>query len=180
MFSLGVTICIAGICRIWYTSIFLNSYDALCKPVSFPPLHSHSLSLKLLHTGHGATLYAIVSIETSIGIICGCLPACKPLMSRVLPRIFATTHSSTHKSHKKATKVDGQSFPFQSLSGGIVKSEAYSVEYEDVRSGYQNSGVTAGTKVGRDVDAGSEGSEEWIMMQEDLKHGDPLRVKSGV
>ena len=35
MFTLGVTICIAGICRLWYTTIFGRSYDVLC---TFKPL----------------------------------------------------------------------------------------------------------------------------------------------
>ncbi|KAF2472809.1 uncharacterized protein BDR25DRAFT_200116, partial [Lindgomyces ingoldianus] len=77
MFSLGIIICIAGVCRIWYTSVYLASYDTLW---------------------NGSTLYAIIAIETSIGIVCGCLPACKPLMSKMLPQIFATSHGSNHRS----------------------------------------------------------------------------------
>ncbi|KAF2659582.1 hypothetical protein K491DRAFT_565244, partial [Lophiostoma macrostomum CBS 122681] len=76
MFTLGVLICVAGICRIWYTAVFINSYDSLW---------------------NGATLYAIVAIETSIGIMCGCLPACRPLLVKIAPHIFTSTHSSTHK-----------------------------------------------------------------------------------
>lgn len=30
MFSLGIVICIAGVCRLWYTSVYVKSYDILC------------------------------------------------------------------------------------------------------------------------------------------------------
>jgi hypothetical protein len=128
----------------------------------------------LIIAGHGATLYSIVCIETSLGIICGCLPACKPLMSRILPRVFASTNASHPSRQKKASKMDGASFPFQSLSGGIVKSEGYTVEYDDGRS------EAGQAKSAADVDARSAGSEEWIIMQDNPRDLAGQRVKSGV
>ncbi|KAF2014143.1 hypothetical protein BU24DRAFT_462955 [Aaosphaeria arxii CBS 175.79] len=147
MFTLGVIICVAGVCRLWYTSIYIHSYDS---------------------SWHGSTLYVIVAIETSIGIICGCIPACKPLMSKIAPRIFNSTHSSTHRStHKKGSKFAGQSFPFQSLNGGIVVKEGYSVEYDDARSQYQGRHTTTQvTTMAKDADAISADSQEWIMLQD--------------
>ncbi|EAT84731.1 hypothetical protein SNOG_08455 [Parastagonospora nodorum SN15] len=46
MFCLGVIICIAGLLRVWYVSIYLKSWDFLCcKPLFtrlFPSIFSHS------------------------------------------------------------------------------------------------------------------------------------------
>ena len=99
-------------------------------------------------------------------------------MSKVLPRIFASTHNSTHPSRgKKASKMGNASFPFQSLSGGIVKSEDYTVEYADSCSA-DCSQAKMGTST--DVDAMSAGSEEWIIMQNNPSNLDGQRVKNGV
>lgn len=39
MFSLGVLICVAGICRVWYVSVFASSSDVLCK---YQSLHQNA------------------------------------------------------------------------------------------------------------------------------------------
>lgn len=142
MFTLGILICVAGICRLWYTSVYITEYDALW---------------------NGSTLYVIVAIETSTGIVCGCLPACKPLMTKIAPRIFKSTHSSARPStHKKASKMDGQSFPFQTLSGGgIVKVMSVDVDYHDAESRAQSSIASVAIKrVSSDEDATSAASQE--------------------
>ncbi|KAF2870875.1 hypothetical protein BDV95DRAFT_607990 [Massariosphaeria phaeospora] len=160
MFTLGVLICVAGACRMWYTSVYLASYDALW---------------------HGCTIYAIVTIETSIGIICGCLPACKPLLTKMVPQMFPTTQSSTHRSaQKKASKLDGR--PFESLGEGIiVKEEGYSVVYDDAKSQYKERTVTnVSTSRGRDDDNVSAESEQWIMMDELKKPSKGQRVRLAV
>ncbi|KAL5118778.1 hypothetical protein ACEQ8H_003281 [Pleosporales sp. CAS-2024a] len=68
MFCLGVIVCIAGIVRLYFTHLYLISYDAFW---------------------YGGTTLIIMAVETGVGVACGCLPACKPLMNRVFPRIFA-------------------------------------------------------------------------------------------
>jgi hypothetical protein len=35
-----------------------------------------------------------MSVESGVGVACGCLPGCKPLMNRMFPRIFASTSQS--------------------------------------------------------------------------------------
>ncbi|KAF2732919.1 hypothetical protein EJ04DRAFT_496088 [Polyplosphaeria fusca] len=162
MFTIGILVCVAGCFRIWYTWIFINTYDALW---------------------HGCTLYVIIAIETSLGIICGCLPACKPLMSKLVPLIFTSTHSSTHRSIK-TPKLGGQSFPFQSLGGGIRKEEGFSVEYCDAGSTFEGH-VTTTTNVectrGRDEeDARSASSEEWIMLRDSNKSEAVHTAREGV
>ena len=88
--------------------------------VSFIPYFSYSKKAYLTpKKGHGVALYAIIAIENSIGIICGCLSACKPLEAKISPQIFTSTHSS---------KMDGQPFPFPSLGGVIVKEHGCSGE----------------------------------------------------
>jgi hypothetical protein len=99
-------------------------------------------------------------------------------MSKVLPHIFTSTHNSTQQSRaKKASKMGSASFPFQSLSGGIVKSEDYTVEYGDARS-MDHTRAKMGTTT--DVDAMSADSEEWIMMNDTPRDLVGQRVKSGV
>jgi len=35
-----------------------------------------------------------MSVESGVGVACGCLPGCKPLMNRMFPRVFASTSQS--------------------------------------------------------------------------------------
>ncbi|KAF2628780.1 hypothetical protein BU25DRAFT_466602, partial [Macroventuria anomochaeta] len=76
MFSLGVIVCVAGVARLYYTHVYLHSYDVFW---------------------HGAETFIIMSVESSIGIACGCLPGCKPLMNRLFPRYFGSTNNSTNQ-----------------------------------------------------------------------------------
>lgn len=69
------SVCIGGSARIYYTHLYLYSYDILW---------------------WGATVFVVMSIETGIGIVCGCFPGCKPLMSRMFPRVFGTTSSGSN------------------------------------------------------------------------------------
>jgi hypothetical protein len=36
-----------------------------------------------------------MSVESGIGVACGCLPGCKPLMNKMFPRIFNTTSQAS-------------------------------------------------------------------------------------
>lgn len=79
------SVCIAGTARIYYTHLYLYSYDVLW---------------------WGATVFVVMSIETGIGILCGCLPGCKPLMSRMFPRVFGTISNghNTLSRNRRAVK----------------------------------------------------------------------------
>jgi hypothetical protein len=97
-------------------------------------------------------------------------------MSKMLPRIFPSSNGSTHQSRpKKPSKMGSASFSFQSLSGGIVKSDNYTVEFEDAHVAAHN---RAKTGVDADADAVSAGSEEWIMMQDNPKDVAAQRARS--
>ncbi|KAH7406368.1 hypothetical protein DE146DRAFT_777507 [Phaeosphaeria sp. MPI-PUGE-AT-0046c] len=152
MFCLGVIICIAGVCRVWYISIYIKSWDFLW---------------------HGTVLFVIISIELSIGIICGCLPGCKPLFGKLFPSIFARSTNATdsyalsdrknQKKHQFPPKksADGQSFPFH-----IVKEEGFEVSF-GAESKMGSSSMSRGVerRKSEDEDELSLDSREWNMMQ---------------
>ncbi|OAL02110.1 hypothetical protein IQ06DRAFT_346705 [Phaeosphaeriaceae sp. SRC1lsM3a] len=107
MFSLGVIVCIAGCVRLYFTHLYLVSYDVFW---------------------HGASTFIIMSVESGVGVACGCLPGCKPLMNRLFPRVFASTSQSSayprRPSGAAAKKIDSAStgkqgsFQMQSLRSG--------------------------------------------------------------
>ncbi|KAL6709653.1 hypothetical protein ACN47E_001081 [Coniothyrium glycines] len=82
MFSLGVIVCIAGSLRIYYTSLYLESFDVFW---------------------HGGGTFIVMSVESGIGVACGCLPGCKPLLNKLFPRVFA---SSTQNSYGRPSAKD--------------------------------------------------------------------------
>lgn len=86
------SVCIAGVVRLYYTHLYLVSYDVFCTSSSPPPPTSNPLTM---HPGHGASTFIIMSVESGVGVACGCLPGCKPLMNRMFPRIFASTSQSS-------------------------------------------------------------------------------------
>jgi hypothetical protein len=45
--------------------------------------------------GNGGITFIIMSVESGVGVACGCLPGCKPFMNRMFPRIFASSSSQT-------------------------------------------------------------------------------------
>ncbi|KAL7777961.1 hypothetical protein CFE70_004635 [Pyrenophora teres f. teres 0-1] len=76
MFSLGVIVCIAGIVRMYYTYLYLESFDAYW---------------------YGASTFIIMSVESGVGVACGCLPGCKPLMNKLMPRVFGNTSQASRR-----------------------------------------------------------------------------------
>ncbi|KAH7412024.1 hypothetical protein DE146DRAFT_263486 [Phaeosphaeria sp. MPI-PUGE-AT-0046c] len=118
MFSLGIIVCIAGCVRLYFTHLYLVSYDVFW---------------------YGASTFIIMSVESGVGVACGCLPGCKPLMNRLFPRIFASTSQSSSSYPRRpsgaiAKKLEDSastgkqgSFQMQSLrsgdQGGMVISE---------------------------------------------------------
>jgi hypothetical protein len=126
--------------------------------------------------GHGCVLFVIICIETSIGIICGCLPGCKPLFAQLFPSIFAKSTSSNSQSRSRSKKpnlpsknVDGQPFPFQ-----IVKEEGFEVSYGEEDGGWRrgtsskldtSSSTSANMSKTMEEDVDDAGSGDWIMMK---------------
>ncbi|KAF2397985.1 hypothetical protein EJ06DRAFT_558411 [Trichodelitschia bisporula] len=68
-FSVGVLVCIAGVCRIWYLVVFFNSYDTFYE---------------------GAMVFILAAIEMNAGIVCGSLPGIKPLLAACFPPLFGS------------------------------------------------------------------------------------------
>ncbi|KAF2689632.1 hypothetical protein K458DRAFT_439887 [Lentithecium fluviatile CBS 122367] len=74
MFSMGVIVFIADIVRVYFTHLYLISYNVFW---------------------HGDESFIIISVESGVGFVCGCLPGCQPLMNRMFPRVFADTFQSS-------------------------------------------------------------------------------------
>ncbi|KAF2498106.1 hypothetical protein BU16DRAFT_445842, partial [Lophium mytilinum] len=73
VFAVGIIVCVAGICRMWYFLVYLNSKD---------PYWEASI------------LWCLSSTEVDLGIICACLPGTKPLFSRFFPRFLRSSQRS--------------------------------------------------------------------------------------
>ncbi|KAH6633208.1 hypothetical protein C7974DRAFT_167617 [Boeremia exigua] len=107
MFSLGVIVCVAGVARLYYTHIYLHSFDVFW---------------------HGAETFIIMCVESGVGIACGCLPGCKPLMNRLFPRYFATTTNRSDQyprrwqhNHMKQTDDEESTLPSGSAKGDVTR-----------------------------------------------------------
>jgi hypothetical protein len=158
--------------------IILVVQNTLSQQTRIQKIALASLANTLL-AGHGTVLFVIVCIETSIGIICGCLPGCKPMFTKMFPSVFkrSTNANSYGNSLNKKPKqysgnksVDGQPFPFQ-----IVKGEGFEVSYENgegewSRGTQSKLGTNSNTSANKSRDddgddLASDSSREWIMMQ---------------
>ncbi|KAK7517506.1 hypothetical protein IWZ03DRAFT_173593 [Phyllosticta citriasiana] len=84
LFTLGIMVSVAGVYRLWYFSKFFRSAD-----IFWTGVHN----------------YTITSIETTLGVICGCLPCCHPLLAKICPH-FRWFHSQ--RSQPESTDdIDG-------------------------------------------------------------------------
>ncbi|KAH8691763.1 hypothetical protein GQ44DRAFT_719929 [Phaeosphaeriaceae sp. PMI808] len=170
MFSLGVIVCIAGVARLYFTHTFLVSYDAFW---------------------HGANVFIIMSVESGVGVACGCLPGCKPLMNKMFPRIFATTHQSSSyrrpvplgakqleagASPSSSRSHEQESFHMELLRTGVVVAETPKEDNKHTRPppthrndrnssrlGFGRSGRSS--RVGANRDDASDASTEFIILQ---------------
>lgn len=103
--------------RMYALEFFFESWDLFCTSVSGPTVSM----LLTSYSGRACILYAVMTIEMNLGIICGSLSGVKPVMGIVFPRLFGTTYKTqTHRSNYSrhaglTTRPD--SFPFQTLSG---------------------------------------------------------------
>lgn len=122
------SVCVARVCRIWFLTVFLRlpryPLDVLTLLLN---IYEYCIYVLTPYLDNGATVYAIVSIETNIGIVCGCLPGCKSLISRFLPKLFGCTNASTHHSTRNGRSLPPniQSFPFQELHGVLLKRRGF-------------------------------------------------------
>jgi hypothetical protein len=69
-----------------------------------------------------------MSVESGVGVACGCLPGCKPLMNRMFPRIFASTSQSN--SYPRPSAAAQARFAAKNLeaSGSSGASESYHMQ----------------------------------------------------
>ncbi|KAF2866789.1 hypothetical protein BDV95DRAFT_598677 [Massariosphaeria phaeospora] len=104
IFAVGSIVCVAGICRMYYLKVYFDSNDLLW---------------------HAAVIYAVVTIEMNLGIICGCLSGVKPVVGTLFPRLFPNTYKSSNRSGRHPLTYDGrtrrstlpaEAFAFQPLT----------------------------------------------------------------
>lgn len=66
-----------------------------------------------------------MSVESGVGVACGCLPGCKPLMNRMFPRVFATAAQPSYSkpsASDRMTQLQAGSSPQQS---GTIEQQSY-------------------------------------------------------
>lgn len=69
--------------------------------------------------GHGAETFIIMSVESAVGVACGCLPGCKPLVNKLFPRYFGMSNNSSNQyprrwRHNHAKQIDDEGFTQES------------------------------------------------------------------
>jgi hypothetical protein len=65
-----------------------------------------------------------MSVESGVGVACGCLPGCKPLMNRMFPRLIGTTsHSSSYPRPSAQARAAGKLDP-----SGSSKDESFHMQ----------------------------------------------------
>ncbi|CAN9082466.1 unnamed protein product [Alternaria sp. RS040] len=127
MFSLGVIVCIAGVVRLYYTHQYLVSFDVFW---------------------YGATTFIIMSVESGVGVVCGCLPGCKPLMNKMFPRVFGNTSQSSSRRRPSTNFLSGKL-----SSSSAAKSEQGSYRMQPLQSRPDNRrGVTLEKRSPPDVE----------------------------
>ncbi|KAF2463195.1 uncharacterized protein BDR25DRAFT_298502 [Lindgomyces ingoldianus] len=98
IFAVGCTVCVAGICRMYYLEVYFDSFDLYW---------------------HASIIYAVMAIEMNLGIICGCMSGVKPVLTVIFPRLFASSYktNATRPTHYgRTTHAEAFPFPFLSLS----------------------------------------------------------------
>lgn len=97
-------------------------------------------------TGNATPVYALMTLEMNLGIICGCLSGVKPVLAVFFPRLFASSYKNrTHptpygygnQSHSRratGTLKGTASFPFQPLSDVSNTSKNRDQKFETVDS----------------------------------------------
>jgi hypothetical protein len=68
-----------------------------------------------------------MSVESGVGVACGCLPGCKPLMNRMFPRIFAST-SQANSYPRPSAAAQARAARKLEASGSSSTAESYHMQ----------------------------------------------------
>ncbi|KAF2120488.1 hypothetical protein BDV96DRAFT_267591 [Lophiotrema nucula] len=105
IFAVGCTVCVAGICRMYYLEVYFNSFDLLW---------------------NASVIYGVMAVEMNLGIICGCLSGVKPVFAVAFPRLFGSSYKTnsrpTRPTYGRTTHPD--SFAFQPLTDASSRSKS--------------------------------------------------------
>jgi hypothetical protein len=85
------------------------------------------------YTGYGATTFIIMSVESGVGVVCGCLPGCKPLMNKLFPRVFGNTSQSSSRRRPSTNMLAGKFAG--TTSSSAAESEQGSYRMQPLRAG---------------------------------------------
>jgi hypothetical protein len=114
----------------YYIEVYFNGTDPLCEPPQHTGvfrLRSTVYSTNTLLLGNAAPVYALMTLEMNLGIICGCLSGIKPVLALFFPRLFGTSYqTSTHptpynysnqsRNRRETGTIGNEPFPFHALS----------------------------------------------------------------
>ena len=95
--------------------------------------------------GNATPVYALMTLEMNLGIICGCLSGVKPVLAVVFPRFFASSYKTRtyptpygyggESQSRRATGTKGSKpFPFHPLSDVSNVSKNRDQKFENVDS----------------------------------------------
>lgn len=137
-----------------------------------------------------------MSVESGVGVACGCLPGCKPLMNRMFPRVFNSStqnswpHPSAHdrirelqvaSSSQKSDVVERNAYPLKSLgedeTGFVVPAQwqqnnalrPTALQPSLSRQGMKPHSMTStseSVKGLRELDSMSDASSDFIVLQQ--------------
>ncbi|KAI5366889.1 hypothetical protein J4E82_011005 [Alternaria postmessia] len=89
-----------------------------------------------------------MSVESGVGVVCGCLPGCKPLMNKMFPRVFGNTSQSSSRRRPSTNFLSGKL-----SSSSAAKSEQESYRMQTLQSRPDNRrGVTMEKRSPPDVE----------------------------
>jgi hypothetical protein len=123
----------------------------------------------------------ITTIETNVGIICGCIPSIKPILSRLFPRLSGSTQSKGGSTNRSKS-YGKRSAPFQSLQDDTIhlKSQLGNSGGITVRNDIELTRYTPSSASGdskkQTNSAGRNGSEERIFDPRGRPSGDVMIV----
>jgi hypothetical protein len=116
------------------------------------------------NTGNGAIVYLLVTVEISLGVICGCLPGMRPVMSKLLPSVFGNmVTSASKKQHYDSNSNSNKAFGGPRKGLRNLKSMEITKDIELCVQEEKSDGES--TEGGMRLDSGyhRHGSEDWII-----------------
>ncbi|KAF2740037.1 hypothetical protein EJ04DRAFT_559494 [Polyplosphaeria fusca] len=156
IFAVGCTVCVAGICRMYYLEVYFESYDILWE---------------------ASIIYGVMSVEMNLGIICGCLSGVKPVLAVVFPRFFGSSYKTqtprTRLTYGRGTQPE--TFAFQPLSeaSNMNKSrerkDEVGIAIEDLKDRRNFAWASSSGNIGPEVPQGAIAVNQVISVHQEVR-----------